>query len=193
MFAYHIDPDHSSIEFSVRHMMISKVRGSFGKFSGTIDLDEEHPENTTVEVHIDGASIDTASADRDAHLRSPDFLYVEKYPDIIFKSKRVEVQDPEHARLVGDLTIQDKTNEVVLDVIFNGKAVSPWGTTSYGFEGHTTINRADWGLTWNKALETGGWLVGDSVNVDISLELVKQEQEAEELAQEEAKSMEQSR
>ncbi len=192
MISYQIDPAHSSIEFSVRHMMISKVRGAFGKFDGQIDLDEEQPKNTRIDVHIDAASIDTASADRDQHLRSPDFLYVEKYPEIIFKSKRVELQDKQHARLVGDLTIQDKTHEVVLDVIFNGRAMSPWGTMSYGFEGHTTINRAEWGLTWNKALETGGWLVGDSINVDVSLELVKQEQAAEELASQEAASMEQN-
>ncbi len=94
---------------------------------------------------------------------------------------------------MGSLTIQDTTKDVILDVVFNGKAMSPWGTTSYGFEGHTTINRADWGLTWNKALETGGWLVGDSINVDVNLELVKQEQQAEALAQEEAVSMEQSK
>ncbi len=189
MITYQIDPAHSSVDFSVRHMMISKVRGSFDKFDGVIDLDEDRPQNTRVEVRIDAASIDTASADRDNHLRSADFLNAEKYPEIVFKSKSVKVQDKEHARLVGDLTIQDKTKEVILDVIFNGKAKSPWGTTSYGFEGHTTINRADWGLTWNKALETGGWLVGDSINVDVSLELVKQEQQAEKLAQEEAASM----
>ncbi len=192
MISYQIDPAHSSIEFSVRHMMISKVRGSFRNFDGTIGLDEKNPENTTADVHIDAKSIDTASADRDNHLRSADFLYVDKYPEILFKSKTVELKDSEHARMVGDLTIQDTTNEVVLEVIFNGKAMSPWGTTSYGFEAHTSINRADWGLTWNKALETGGWLVGDTINVDVSLELVKQEQEAEELAKEEAVAMEQN-
>ncbi len=192
MITYQIDPAHSSIDFNVRHMMISKVRGSFAKFDGNIALDEQHPENTTVEVHINAASITTAQPDRDNHLRSPDFLYVEKFPDIIFKSRHVELQDKEHAHLVGDLTIQDKTHEVVLSVVYNGKAMSPWGATSYGFEGHTTINRADWGLTWNKALETGGWLVGDSINIDVSLELVKQEQQAEELAKQEAASMEQN-
>lgn len=190
--AYQIDSAHSQIQFSVRHMMISKVRGTFEDFSGTIDLDEQHPENTTVDVRIDAASIDTREDDRDAHLRSEDFLNVEEYPYMTFNSKRVEVKDDRHARLIGDLTIRDITREVDLNVEYNGKAKSPWGTTSYGFTAHTTINRKDWNLNWNKALETGGVLVGDELEVNIELELVEQPEEAEELAEKEAEALEAS-
>jgi len=188
--AFQIDSAHSEIEFSARHMMISKVRGSFEKFEGTVDLDEQHPENTRVEVRIETASLDTREDTRDAHLRSPDFFNAEQYPHLIFTSKRVEVLGKNRARLIGDLTIRNVTREVPLDVEFNGLAKSPWGTTSYGFSARGKINRTEWGLTWNKALETGGVLVGDDIQIDIQLELVKQEEEAEKLAQKEAESME---
>lgn len=171
--SYKIDNAHSQVQFTVRHMMIARVRGWFEKFEGEIDLDEENPANTTVDVRIDASSINTRDPQRDAHLRSADFFDAEKYPYLTFKSKRVEVIDKEHARLVGDLTIKDVTHEVTLAVEFTGSAKSPWGTTSYGFNGHTVINRKDWGLNWNAALETGGVLVGDDVTIDIELELVK--------------------
>lgn len=171
--AYKIDSAHSQIQFTVRHMMISKVRGWFDKFDGDIQLDEQRPANTTVDVRIEAASINTRDPQRDAHLSSPDFFNVEQYPYLTFKSKRVEVLDDNHARLIGDLTIQDVTREVALDVEYTGSALSPWGTTNYGFNGRTVINRKDWNLTWNKALETGGVLVGDEITIDIELELVK--------------------
>lgn len=188
--SFKIDPAHSQIQFSVRHMMISKVRGSFEKFDGTVNLDEQKPAHTTVDVQIDASSINTRDETRDNHLKSPDFLDAAKYPYITFKSKRVDVKDNQHARVVGDLKIRDITHEVTVDVEFNGQAKSPWGTVSYGFNGHTVINRKDWNLTWNQTLETGGVLVGDEISVDIELELVRQEQDAQKLAAEEANSIE---
>lgn len=179
--SWQIDSAHSHIQFSVRHMMISTVRGEFHDFNGTIDFDEENPENTTVHVEIDANSIDTRTEDRDNHLRSEDFLHVEEYPTITFDSKRVELQDEKNARLVGDLTIRGETREVTLDVEHQGVAKSPWGQVVAGFRASTSFNRKDWGLQWNQALETGGVLVGDKVKVDIEVELIKEDaEEAEE-------------
>lgn len=171
--SYQIDSAHSQVQFTTRHMMIAKVRGWFEKFEGMVNLDEENPANTTVDVRIEASSINTREPQRDAHLRSADFLAADEYPYLVFKSKRVEVLDARNARLTGDLTIRDVTREVILDVEYSGSAKSPWGTTSYGFSGATVINRKDWNLTWNKTLETGGWLVGEEINIDIELELVK--------------------
>src|SRR5690554_2473768 len=173
--AWQIDPAHSSIQFTVRHMMISNVRGQFDRFEGTIDLDEENPENTRVHVEIDASSINTRANQRDNHLRSADFLDVEKYPKLVFESTRVERTGENTARLHGDLTIRDVTRPVTLDVEYLGQAKSPWGTTSAGFNARTKINRKDWNLTWNQALETGGVLVGDEIKIAIELELIKQE------------------
>ncbi len=170
-----IDDSHSLIQFTVRHMMISKVRGRFDRFSGTIMADEQNPANSSVNVQIDAASINTRDAKRDAHLTSPDFLDVANYPTITFVSKRIEVLDETHGRMVGDLTIRGVTREVTLDIEYNGQARSPWGTVSAGFHASTTINRKDWGLTWNVPLETGGLLVGEEVEIDIEVELIRQE------------------
>ena len=172
--AWTIDSSHSQIQFTVRHMMISNVRGRFENFSGSVELDEQKPDNTKVNVSIEAASINTRDAQRDGHLRSPDFFNAEQYPAITFNSKRVEQLDSAHARLVGDLTIRDITKEVALDVEYNGMAKAPWGTTSAGFSAQTKINRKDWDLTWNHTLETGGVLVGDEITLSIELELVKQ-------------------
>ncbi len=169
-----IDSAHSEVNFTVRHMMISNVRGQFQKFSGTVEFDEATPANTTVDVQIDVASINTKEEKRDGHLKSPDFFDAEKYPYLTFKSKRVEVKDETHARLIGDLTIRDVTKEVSLDVEYNGSAKSPWGTTNAGFSAKTSIKRKDWGLNWNVALETGGWLVGDDIHIAIELEIIQQ-------------------
>jgi len=171
--AYQIDLAHSQVQFTVRHMMISRVRGMFEKFDGTFELDENNPAAARIEVAVETASINTRDEKRDGHLRSADFFESEKYPHMLFKSSRVELLDAEHAKLYGDLTIKDITRPVVLNVEFNGSAKSPWGTTSYGFNASTTINRKDWKLEWNVALETGGVLVGDDVKIDIELELVK--------------------
>ena len=170
---FQIDNAHSEIQFSARHMMVSKVRGVFDKWDGTIALDPANPAKTTVDITIDAASINTKDAQRDGHLRSPDFLNVEKFPSVTFKSSKVEVTGDNTAKLTGDLTLSGVTKPAVLDVEYQGNAKSPWGTTNYGFSAHTKINREDWGLTWNAALETGGWLVGKEISIDIELELVQ--------------------
>jgi polyisoprenoid-binding protein YceI len=170
---YQIDRSHTSIQFSARHMMISKVRGSFDQFEGQIELNEENPELTTVSVTIDAASINTRDPQRDGHLRAPDFLNTDVYPSITFRSTRVERTGSKTAKLYGDLTIRDVTNPVVVDVEYVGTSVSPWGATAFGFEGSTRINRKDWGLVWNVALETGGVLVSDEIAINLELEVVK--------------------
>ena len=173
--SWQIDSAHSHIQFSVRHMMISTVRGEFHDFNGTIDFDEENPENTSVYVEIDASSIDTRTEDRDDHLRSEDFLYVEEYPTITFEGTEVELLDEKHARLIGDLTIRGETRQVILEVEHQGMAKSPWGQFVAGFRAKTSFSRKDWGLRWNQALETGGVLVGDKVKVDIEVELIKED------------------
>ena len=173
-----IDSAHTEANFTVRHMMISNVRGQFQKVNGVVEFDEASPANTKVDVQIETASINTKEEKRDAHLKSPDFFDAEKYPYLTFKSKRVEVKDASHARLIGDLTIRDVTKEVSLDVEYNGSARSPWGTTNAGFSAKTTIKRKEWNLNWNVALETGGWLVGDDIHIAIELEIVQQPQAA---------------
>lgn len=173
--SWKIDTAHSEIFFSVRHMMISKVRGEFEKFDGQIDFDQENPKNTTVDVQIEAASINTNEAQRDEHLKSADFFDVENYPVLRFKSRHVELTGNNTVRLVGDLTIRDITREVTLDVEFSGSMTNPWGKTVAGFSAHTTINRKEWNLNWNVALEAGGWLVGEEIDISVGLELIKQE------------------
>jgi polyisoprenoid-binding protein YceI len=172
--SWKIDNSHSEVNFTVRHMMISNVRGQFANFTGTVDFDEVDPANTKVDVQIEAASINTGDAKRDGHLRSPDFFDTENYPYLTFKSKRVEMVDKTHARLVGDLTIRGITRQVTLDVEYSGMAQSPWGTTNAGFFASTKISRKNWDLNWNVALETGGWLVSDEIKIDLDLEIVKQ-------------------
>jgi polyisoprenoid-binding protein YceI len=186
---WQIDPAHSEIQFSARHMMISTVRGRFKRFSGTVEADEQNPTTARVEVQIDAASIDTGDDKRDTHLRSPDFLNVEQYPYITFKSTKIEQRDATHGQITGNLTIRDVTKPVILEVEYAGMAKSPWGTISAGFSAHTRINRKDWGLNWNVALETGGWLVSDEIRVDIEVELVKQLEQAKQEAEAESESL----
>ncbi|MEZ4860566.1 MAG: YceI family protein [Caldilineaceae bacterium] len=172
--AWKIDSSHSQITFSARHMMISTVRGRFNEVDGTVEFDEQDPVKSSVNVKITADSIDTRDAQRDQHLKSADFLDAEHHPYLTFVSKRVEKIDDKHGRIIGDLTIRDTTREVVLDTEYAGQAKSPWGTTNAGFSAQTTLNRKEWGLAWNVALETGGVLVGEKINVDIELEIVKQ-------------------
>ncbi|MFN8457541.1 MAG: YceI family protein [Anaerolineae bacterium] len=172
--AWKIDPSHSQIQFTVRHMMISNVRGRFEDFSGTVEFDENDPTRSTIDMQIDAASINTRDTNRDNHLRSPDFFNVEQYPYLTFKSKRVEKVDDSHGRITGDLTIRDITKEVVLEVEYNGQSKSPWGTVSAGASAHTKIDRTDWSLEWNVALETGGILVGNEIKIDIEIEIIKE-------------------
>ena len=172
--AWQIDPAHTQISFNVRHMMISRVRGEFEQFDGSVDFDEETPAATTVDVTIDAASINTREDDRDAHLRSADFLNAKEYPTITFKSREVEVIDDQHAKLTGDLTIRGVTKPVTLDVTYSGQVTSPWGAISAGFSASGRINRTEWGLTWNQVLEAGGVLVGEEIAIELEVELIKQ-------------------
>jgi len=168
-----IDVGHSAIHFWVRHMVISKVHGRFAKWSGAIQLDEQDPTRSSVDVRIETASIDTQVADRDAHLRSPDFLDAARYPQMTFRSKRIEKAGGSAYRLVGDLELHGVTREVTLEAEFAGTGKDPWGNERAGFSAKATLDRRDFGLVWNAALETGGVLVGEKVEIAIELEAVK--------------------
>src|SRR5947209_15026208 len=168
-----IDPSHSAIHFSVRHMVVSKTRGRFTKWTGDIRFDPENPAASSVEVSIDPASIDTADAQRDAHLRSPDFFDVEKFPTAAFRSTKIERAGGQY-RVHGDLTVHGVTRPVVLDATFEGAGKDPWGGERAGFSASVTIDRKDYGLEWNKALETGGLLVGEKVELTLEVEAIKQ-------------------
>ena len=172
--AWQIDSAHSEIQFSARHMMISKVRGTFETFTGTVELDEKNPEAAVVDVTVDLTSINTREDQRDAHLRSADFFDVDNHPQAHFRSTKVERTGDKRAKLTGDLTIRGVTKPVTLDVVYEGMAKSPWGTMSAGFSASGKLNRKDWGLNWNQALETGGVLVGEEIQLNIEVELVKQ-------------------
>jgi polyisoprenoid-binding protein YceI len=174
---WQIDPAHSSVEFAVKHMMFTTVRGRFKDVKGTIEADESDPNNSRVNVEIGAASIDTGSADRDAHLRSADFLDVENYPTLTFRSKRVEgaaKREGDKFRVTGDLTIRGTTMEVTLDCTFEGTGKDPWGGTRAGSRATASIDRRDWGLKWNQALETGGILVANEVRIEVEVQAVKQ-------------------
>lgn len=170
---WNIDPSHTTIEFSARHMMFTTVKGRFGAVQGTITVDEAAPQNSHVEATVDAASIDTRSEQRDMHLRSSDFFEVETYPTITFKSTKVEPQGRESARVTGDLTIKDVTKPVTLDVTVNGFGKNPYGIEVAGFTAETSINRKDWGLNWNVALETGGVLVSDTIKITLEVQAAK--------------------
>jgi polyisoprenoid-binding protein YceI len=173
--AWSIDPSHTLVEFGVRHMMFTTVKGRFSGIQGTIVFDEANPAQSSVEAEIDATSIDTRSEQRDAHLRSADFFDVEKYPTITFKSAKVEPVGNEEARVTGDLTIRDVTRPVTLDVTLNGFGKNPFGQEVAGFTAETTINRKDFGLNWNVALETGGVLVGDTIKIVLEIQAQKQQ------------------
>ena len=174
---WQIDASHSSVEFAVKHMMFTTVRGRFKDVKGTITVDDQDPNNSRVDVEIGAASIDTGSADRDAHLRSADFLDVENHPTITFRSKRIEgaaKKEGDKFRLTGDLTIRGTTMEVTLDSEFEGTGKDPWGGTRAGSRATGRIDRRDWGLKWNQALETGGILVANELKIEIEVQAVKQ-------------------
>ena len=174
MPVWNLDPAHTSAEFSARHMMITTVRGGFKNVTGTLNFDPENPANSSVEATIETAQITPTGLDqRDQHLRSADFLDIENFPTITFKSTKVEPNaDGTHAKVTGDLTIRGVTRPVLLDVEFLGQAKSPFGDTRAGFHAATKINREDFGLTWNMALETGGWLVGKDVTINLDAEAI---------------------
>jgi polyisoprenoid-binding protein YceI len=171
---WRVDPAHASVEFAVKHMMITTVRGRFTDVDGTVQYDESNPANTKIEVSIKAASIDTHVADRDAHLRSADFFDVEKYPMITFRSSRVERTGADRLRVAGDLTIHGVTRPVMLDVTEEGSGKDPWGGERAGYSATTTIDRREYGLNYNQALEHGGWLVGHDVKITLDIELIRQ-------------------
>jgi len=169
-----IDPAHSAAHFSVRHMMVSNVRGEFGKVSGTVNLDREDIRRSTVEASIDAASIQTREAARDKHLRSADFLDIDRFPVITFKSKKVDGTRESGLAVTGDLTIHGVTREVVLTVEpLSEEVADPYGNFRIGTSATTRIDRRDFGLTWNAALETGGVLVGTEVKITVEVELTR--------------------
>ncbi|HSK08028.1 MAG TPA: YceI family protein [Vicinamibacterales bacterium] len=174
---WRLDPAHSTVEFAVKHMMFTTVRGRFKELSGTIRADEENPSTSSVEVEIHAASIDTGTSDRDTHLRSADFLDVGNHPTITFRSREVigaYAEEGDHFKVTGDLTIRGKAMPVTLGVVFQGLGKDPWGGQRAGFEARGEIDRREWGLMWNQALETGGILVGNTVKLEIEAQAVKQ-------------------
>jgi polyisoprenoid-binding protein YceI len=166
-----LDPVHTEIAFTAKHLMVARVRGQFRQFDGTITVGDT-PQTSSVEVTIGAASLDTGAPDRDGHLRSADFLDVENHPNLTFRSTAVRPAGSGY-ELDGDLTIRGVTKPVTLAVVFEGVATDPYGNTKVGFSASTTILREDWGLTWNVALEPGGWLVSKDVKIDIVAELIK--------------------
>lgn len=173
---YQIDSSHSEVGFSVKHLMISTVRGRFSGVRGTITIDEQDTSRSSVDVEIDAATIDTREEKRDAHLRSPDFFDVEKYPTIKFRSRRIEPLGGNRIRVTGDLTIRDVTKEVVLEGADEGRGRDPWGGERAGFSATGTIDRREFGLTWNQALETGGVLVSNDIKLSVEAQAVKAQQ-----------------
>jgi polyisoprenoid-binding protein YceI len=169
-----IDATHAEVGFAVRHLMISTVRGRFGAIEGTVTLDEANVANSKVDVTIDVTSIDTRQEMRDNHLRSADFFDVEKHPKMHFVSKKISGDVDGELTIVGDLTIKGVTREITLDAEFQGKGRDPWGNDRLGFEAKGKINRTEFGLGWNQALETGGVVVSEEVKLTIEVELIKQ-------------------
>ena len=166
---YDLDVAHTTVEFVARHLMISKVRGRFADFSGTITVGET-PADSSVEVTIQAASIETSQSQRDEHLRSADFFDVEQFPTLTFRSTKVERSGKGRWAVTGDLTVRDVTKPVVLDVEFEGANATPWGTQAIGFSASAEVDREEWGLTWNQALETGGVLVGKKASIELAVE-----------------------
>lgn len=171
--SYAIDPTHSRIGFIARHAMVTKVRGSFNEFEGTGYLDAENPERSHLQLVIKAASIDTRNADRDTHLRSNDFFAMDEYPEITFRSTAFEAVGSDGYRVTGDLTIKGVTKPVTVNFEYTGAAVDPFGNQRLGLEGTATVNRKDWGVSWNAALETGGVLVGEKITLELEVSAIR--------------------
>lgn len=175
---WQIDPMHSTIEFSVKHMMFTTVRGRFTRFTGTINADEQNPNNSSAVMEIESASVDTGVADRDTHLRSADFFDVQKHPAISFRSTRVSgalAKAGDQFDVIGDLTIMGKAVSVTLKAVFEGVGKDPWGKQRAGFSATAEIDRRQWGLEYNATLETGGVLVGHAIKIAADIQAVKQD------------------
>lgn len=170
---YDLDASHSSVGFKVKHLVISKVTGAFGEFTAELDLDVQDMTKSSVKATIAVASIDTGNKDRDDHLRGADFFDVEQHPEMSFVSTGVTAREDGGYDLAGELTLHGVTKPVVLDLTFNGTVTDPWGNDRAGFSAEGKIDRSEFGLTWNKALETGGVVVGDEVEIEIELEAIK--------------------
>ena len=170
---YAIDASHSQIGFGARHAMVTKVRGQFNDFTGTGIFDVENPANSNVQIVIQAKSIDTRNADRDGHLRGNDFFDMDTYPEIKFSSTSFSKVDDSTYSVIGDLTIKNVTKSITFELDFTGTAVDPWGNTRVGFEGKTSVNRKDWGVNWNTALEAGGVLVGEKITLEFDISAVR--------------------
>lgn len=168
-----LDPAHSSVDFSVRHMMIANVKGTFNNFEAAIDADPADLTSAIIEFSIDTASVDTRNTDRDAHLVSGDFFDVENHPNMTFVSTKIEKTDEGEYNLTGNLTLRGVTKQETFAVTYEGQGKDPWGNEKVGFSAAGTINRSDYGLVWNAALETGGVLVGDKVKINLQLQAAK--------------------
>lgn len=170
---YTIDASHSTIGFTVRHAMVTNVKGKFDEFSGSLHLDGSDPSASTASIDIKMDSIDTGSADRDGHLKSADFFKIEEFPTMTFRSTKAESLGGDDYRITGDLTILGTTKPLSIDLEFNGSAKDPFGNERVGFEGKAEILRSEWGLTWNAALETGGVLVSDKIKLHFDISAIK--------------------
>ena len=174
---WQLDPAHSSVEFAVKHMMMTTVRGRFKDLSATLRGDRDHPDEAGVEATLKTASIDTGVGDRDAHLRSADFFDAERFPDITFRSTKVEKpprKDGDKFRVTGELVIRDSAMEVELECAYQGRGTDPWGKTRAGFSFRTEIDRREWDLKWNQVIETGGVLVANKVRIEGEVQFVRQ-------------------
>jgi len=170
---YTIDTAHSTIGFTVRHAMVTNVKGKFDDFSGSLHLDGSDPSASTASIDVKMDSIDTGSADRDGHLKSADFFKIEEFPTMTFRSTKAEALGDEDYRITGDLTILGTTKPLTIDLEFNGSAKDPFGNERVGFEGKAEIKRSEWGLTWNAALETGGVLISDKIKLNFDISAIK--------------------
>ncbi|WP_432055587.1 YceI family protein [Streptomyces sp. bgisy022] len=170
---YTIDPSHTTIGFVARHAMVTNVKGSFKEFTGTLHLDGSDPSKSTASIDVVMDSIDTGSADRDGHLKSADFFKTDEFPKMTFRSTAIEAAGDGEYRVTGDLTILGTTRPLTIDVEYNGAATDPFGNQRVGFEGKAEISRSDWGLTWNAALETGGFLVSDKIKLNFDVSAIR--------------------
>jgi polyisoprenoid-binding protein YceI len=171
--SWKIDSAHSGINFSIRHMVVSKVRGRFGKFNGSLELDDADLTKSSLGVVIEASSVDTGVGQRDDHLRSADFFGAEQFPELRYQSKRIEKVGKDEYRVIGDLTIRGVTREVALNVEHGGEGKDPWGNERIAFSATTAIDRKDFGLGWNQVLEAGGVLVGDKVQIELDVQAIK--------------------